>query len=1087
MECSRHRLGPLILIGLLLGGLPTAGWGQSQTTSGIRGQAVGEDGRGITEALVTVRHSLTGTERTILTDDEGRFLLVLLQPGGPYTVTVSRIGFAEAVEEGIQLQVGETHTVRLVLQEAPLEIEGVTVSVERSEIFNPAQVGPATLLNERTVQAIPLASRDIMGLTILSPLVRTTESGGFSVAGQNDRYNSILVDGLLNQDAFGLTSGRVPGGQAGAKLLPLDAVAQYEILVAPYDARLSGFAGGVMNAVTKTGTNELRVRSLAVGRHESLMGDLTLPSGSAEASGIQRALFGLSAGGPIIRDKAHFFVSGEFEKRSQPPSGYNLDRDSPNLVGILPEAMAAFQDFFESQHGVDTGASGPYSLDHTLANLFARVDWNFGGGKRLTVRNVFAHAANDASPNRAPFEPYGLSSNGVLRTSTSNTTSAQFFSDFGNRGGYEIALTVQRTTDDAEPQSPYPQVEAVIAAPDLFTTTTRPVRIGSQFFAQANDLAQTSVRLANTVTLAEGRNTWTLGALGTWYGIQHEYLPGAIGDWYFASMWDVENNAPQRFQRMALLDGQDPAVTFSVAEVGAFLQDQIEVGRGLTLRLGLRLDAPFVLDNPEENSRVQSFFGRSTSTVPSGMVLLSPRLGFNWQGRGRLRTQIRGGAGIFTGQLPHVWLSNAFHNTGLRSVTQACFGRWTDDPLSGNTAPPFDPNLPPGSCLAGQPAEARVVTLFEEGFAYPQYAKFSVTMDREVTSAIGASVGVIFTHSINQVFLREINILPNEEALLPLAGYGGTARTHFGVPTDDGFEPIRLLPGYDQVLLAANGEGDRSWSVSGEVRGELTERFSFQAGYAYARSYDRQSLASVDLVSSFGLTPTHGDPNDPPLTPSNFDRPHKVVLALYGAPIPGLESTEIALLYTGESGLPFSYVYRGDLNGDGYPALGPAFDKNNDLIFVPYEATRLPSAFGTFTRLAAALETDPCLKKFRGMFVTRNGCRAPWQNRLDLRTAHTARLRGAQVRVEADVINLLNLVNSDWGLVKTIPPVSSLLEPLERTPPFGELLSEWAAGLLPFRDSKGNLVTPEPWSVASPASQWQVQLGVRVTFGGEGQ
>jgi hypothetical protein len=714
------------------------------------------------------------------------------------------------------------------------------------------------------------------------------------------------------------------------------------------------------------------------------------------------------------------------------------------------------------------------------------VDWNFGEGNRLTVRNVFAYAANDANPNRAPFEPYELSSNAIFRTSTNNTVSAQFFSDFGNRGGNEVALTIQRTTDETDPASLWPQVEADIIAPDLSTTVTRPVRTGAQFFAQSNDLSQTSVRLANTLTLARGKHTWTMGALGTWYDIQHTYLPGSIGDWYFASWVDVLNNAPQRFQRTVLLEDQDPTVAFGVMEAGAFLQDQIELGN-FTLRAGLRLDVPFVLDDPEENSRVLSFFGRNTAKVPSGTVLFSPRLGFNWQGGGRLRTQIRGGAGLFTGQLPHVWLSNAFHNTGLRSVTQACFGRWTDDPFTGNTAPPFDPGNPPETCWAGRPTEVRVVTLFDEGFAYPQYAKISATVDRELTSTLSASLGAIFTHSINQVLLRELNVLPNQEGLLPLVGYGGMSRDHFGVPTDDGFYPIRLLPGYDQVILATNGSGDRSWSVSGEVRGTITELLSFQAAYAYARSYDRQSLTSVDLVSNFGFTPTHADPNDPPLTPSNFDRPHKVVLALFGAPIPGLDKAEIALLYTGESGLPFSYVYRGDLNGDGYPFLGPAFDRNNDLIFVPHEATHLPSSFGTYTRLAAALEADPCLKKFRGTFVTRNGCRAPWQNRLDLRMAYTSRFGGAQIRLEADVINLLNLVNSDWGLMKTIPPVSSLLEPLERTPPSGELLSEWAAGLLPFRDSNGNLVTPEPWSVASPASQWQAQFGVRVTFGGEGR
>ena len=1082
MDRFRRGLGFFALLGLSLGWCPPVVSAQSQTTSAVRGSVVDTVGNGVADALVTIRHALTGTERSVLADQDGRFLLLLVQPGGPYTVSASRIGFSLAVEEGIQLQVGERHEVKLVLEERPIQVEGISVSVERGEIFNPAQIGPATLLNERLVQSVPVPSRNVLDLTVLSPLVRTTESGGFSIAGQNDRYNSILVDGLINKDAFGLTSGGVPGGQAGAKLLPLEAVAQYEILVAPYDAGLSGFAGGVMNAVTKTGTNEWRLSTFAVGRHDALMGNLTLPSGTAEASGIQRATLGGSVGGPIIRNKAHLFVAAELERNSQPPTGYILGRDPPELVGIRPKAVDDFQTVFESDHGVDTGEAGLYELDQTVGNLFARIDWDFDGGSRLTVRNVFAYARNDESPNRAPFEPYGFSANGVLRTSTSNTASVQLFSDLGTMGGNEVSLTIQRTRDQTDPVGAWPQVEAVLESPDHSITATRPIRTGAQFFGQENDLIQTTVRLANNVTLARGRNTWTMGLVGTWHDIRHSYLPGSLGDWQFPSWIDVLNNAPQRYQRTVLLEGEDPEVRFNVVEAGAFLQDQIDVGHGLTLRVGLRVDAPFTLDQPAENSRVLSFFDRNTNHLPSGMVLFSPRLGINWQGGGDLRTQIRGGVGIFTGQLPHVWLSNAFQNTGLRSVTQVCFGRRTSDPLEGNTAPPFNPTTPPETCLAGAPTEVRVVTLFDDGFVYPQYAKFSATIDREITPTLSASFGGIFTHSINQVLLRELNIFPQEEALLSLRGYGGTSRTHFGVPTDDGFYPIRLLPGYDQVLLATNGDGDRSWSVSGEVRGAATDRMSFQMGYAYARSYDRMSLSSVDLISNFGFTPTHGDPNDPPLTPSNYDRPHKVVLALFGTPIPGLSNTEVALLYTGESGLPFSYVYRGDINGDGYPALGAAFDRNNDLLYVPEDAVGLPSGIGTTIRLAAALETDECLKKFRGHYITRNGCRAPWQSHLDLRLAHTEWFGGAEVRFEGDIINFLNLLNSDWGLVKTIPPVSSLLEPAGRVELVGELLSNWAAGLLPFRDPNGDLVTPEPWSVASPQSQWQAQFGLRVRW-----
>lgn len=1080
--CARRVLLAVTATAAALGA-PAAGAGQSQTTSAIRGTVVEESGRPVADASVVVRNPLTGAERGAVTGTDGRFLVLLLQPGGPWSVRVSRIGFADAVEDGIQLQVGETRTLSLVLHVRAVEVEGVAVDVERSPVVNPAQTGPATRLGERAVQSLPILSRDVMDLAVLSPLVRTTESGGFSIGGQNDRYNAVLVDGLLNQDAFGLTSSGVPGGQAGAKLLPLDAVAQYEILVAPYDTRLTGFAGGVLNAVTRTGTNDWRVQGLAVGRHEALMGDLTLPLGSAEASGVQRSLLGFSVGGPLVRDRAHLFVSTEVERRRQPPSGYNAGRDPAALVGIDPENMGVFQSFFEERFSVPTGEAGPYALDQSLANAFARVDWQISHRHRLTVRNVFAYAANDESPNRAPFDPYELSSNAVFRTSTSNALSLQLFTDLGRRGGNELDLTFQRTTDRTTPASIFPQVEVVLRSPDQSVSATRPVRVGAQFYAQRNDLAQNSGRVTNTLTLPRGRSTWTLGASAAIYDIRHEYLPGSTGDWFFADWLDLVLNAPQRYQRTVLLDGQSPAVGFGVTELGAFVENQVEVGR-LTVRLGLRADVPFVLDRPEENARVLGYFGRSTSTVPRGRPLLSPRLSFNWHRGEHLRTQLRGGAGLFTGQLPYVWLANAFHNNGLRSVVRSCSGRWIDDPPTGNTAPPFDPANPDPTCLLGPARETRSVTLFEDGFVYPQYAKMSATVDQEITPRLTASVTGIFSHSINQVLLRELNIHPQEEGLGPLRGYGGRDRMHFGTPNNSGFAPIRLLPGYDQILLATNGGGDRSWSVTAELRGTLTARLAFQAAYAYGRSYDRMSLAEVDLVANYGLTPTHGDPNDPPLTPSNFDRPHKVVLTLFGAPIPRLPDTEISILYTGESGLPFSYVYRGDYNGDGYPGLGAASDRNNDLVYVPRDPLEVPSGLGTSVRLYAALETDACLRKFQGFIMLRNHCRAPWQNRLDLRMAHTLRARGATVRVEGDLVNVLNLLDRQMGLIHTIRPVSPLLQPFQRSPFTGELLSEWAGGLLPLRDPAGNLVTPQPWTVSAPASQWQAQLGVRVTLGG---
>lgn len=1056
---------------------------QSRTTSAIRGTVVQSNGAPVAFATVSIRHTQTGAARETSTTPEGRFLLQLLQPGGPYVLTVQALGFAEIIREGIQLQVGETLTFEFTANEAAIDLEGIEVNAARGEIFTPDQVGPATRLDERTVEAVPIMSRNIMELAVLSPLVKTTEGGGFSIAGQNDRYNSILIDGLLNKDLFGLTSGGVPGAQAGAKLIPLDAVAQYEVLVAPFDVRLSGFTGGVMNAITKTGTNDWHGRFFGVNRTESLIGDLNLPTGPVEASGVERNLFGASVGGPLIRDRLHFFVSGEFEERKQPPVGFNLGRDDPLLVRISNESVGDVASLFDDRWGVDVGDAGPYSLGLELANIFGRIDWNFANGNRLTVRNIFAHARNDQSPNRAAFEPYELSSNAVFREATNNTTTVQLFSPLGDRSSNEFNLSIQHSTDGTEAATAWPQVEIDVVSSIDGAGYQRPLRVGSQFFAQDNDLKQTTVRFTNSINWSPARSNYTFGVTGAYHDLRHRYLPGATGDYYFASYNDLVANAPQRYQRTVLQPGMDPTVGIRVSEWGVFAQNQIDSGKGLTMHFGLRADAPFVLDSPPENDAILNEFGHSTSNVPSGQILFSPRWGFNWQSGGDLTTQVRGGAGMFVGQLPYVWLSNAFHNDGLRSVTAVCTGRLTDDPPTGNTVPSFDPNAPPiTACARGDFQNLRTVTVFTEDFKYPQDLKFSVGVDQELSSRISGSLGFLYNRAINQIALEELN-LDGPSNTGPLDGYGNFERKYFGRQAPRGFVPNRELQGYEQVLLAYNESEDWAFAFTAEMRGNLTERLAFQTGYSFSKSYDRMSLVSADMISNYGFNPTNFDPNRPQVITSNFDRPHKIVLSIYGAPFPGLDDTQMSILYTGQSGLPFTYVYRGDLNGDGYPGLGAAFDRTNDAVYVPDVATEVPGSFAMWQLLGSALENDQCLIANKGSIMERNSCRAPWQNRLDLRMSHTLRAFGSEIRFEGDLINVLNLLNRDWGNIDAIDPVVSLLEPIGRAEGSGALQSAWAGAVLPFRADDGTLQASDPWSIVTPDSQWQAQFGIRVTLG----
>lgn len=1065
-------------------GFPAMSAAQSANTSAIRGTIRMPDGAAVAGAAVSLLHSTTGSRYERLTDNDGRFALRLLPPGGPYTLTVSGLGFGTVVEEDIALRLGETLELEIAVVQVAIALEGLRVELDRDPVFRIPQVGPATFVDRTTLTALPILSRDLTELSILSPLVKTSDDG-FSVAGQNDRYNAVLIDGSLTKDVFGLTPGGTPGGRAGARLIPIEAVAQYEVLIAPYDTRLSGFTGGVMNAVTRTGTNTWEGSAFTYSRTAALTGDLTLPGFTVEPSGVSRDLYGFSLGGPIIQDRLHIFIAGELEERGQPPNGFNIGRDNSILTRVSQETIDALGSIFSSSYGLDVGAADAYILERRVGNLFARADWQLSPQHRLSLRHLFAGADDDGAPNRSSFESYELASNTVDLSSRSNATTLEFVSTLGTWSN-EARLTVQRVTDETTPLSNGPQVQVTTHSSFEGLGLTRPVRVGGRYFSQADDLRQTTLQMTDNLSAEWGAHTVTVGVSAASYGIDQLYLPGSQGSYRFGSLTDLQANTPLYYERMLVDSGVPDRVAFDVWEFAAHVQDELRATDQLTLTYGLRLDMPVMPTRPDENLQVQRLFGKSTSTVPTQQLLFSPRIGFRWQSNGERITQIKGGMGLFLGRPPFVWLANAYANTGLRTGTLVCDGGPNvPDNGNDNRSPSYTPNAPPSACVNGTAGSLRrSVTLFDENFRFPQDIKVSFGVDRQITDGLSASVGFLFSRALNQVFVEDINIGPaveNPQHPAYTLGYGG--RPNFGTPSVFGYEPKRINPEYAQVLHATNRSDDYAYAFSAELRGQITDRIRFQSGYAYARSYDRASLTYNDMLSNFGANGVQGHPNRPELAPSRFDRPHKAVLALIGNLVPGLAHTEFALLYTGESGLPYSYVYAGDLNGDGYPGFGPAFDRNNDLLYVPLVLGEVPMAgFASMALFGSAIANDPCLVAHAGSTIPRNACRSPWQNRLDLRVSHTVPIGRLDVRVEGDLVNLLNFMNSDWGLRREAPSTIPVLEAVVRDPLSRILYAGWAGGVNVNRDSSGAVTALDPFVTSSPESQWQAQLGVKVSW-----
>ena len=499
----------LAALALLPAALPLSA--QSASTGGLRGRVADRDGTPVEAALVTLVHTRTGAASTALSVADGRYTLRGQRPGGPYTVTVTRIGFREFTREGIEVLLGRFVDLNITLVSAAIEIEGLVVEVEPDPVFNPGRIGISTLVTSEVLRQLPTVTRDFLDFAALSPLVRTSEEG-VSVAGASYRFNTLNIDGALNQDVFGLSTNNIAGGRAGARVIPIEAVEQFRVEVAPFDIRQSGFTGGALNAVTRSGANDFETSAFGFHRSGALVGELVVDDVSTVPE-LSTVRAGFTAAGPIRRDRAHFFVAGEWERVREPPTGLHVGESDPLSLSLVPDSVARMQSLLR-QLGADPGTAASFSLENELANLFARLDWKIGDRHDAMLRYSFAAADDDPDPNRLPGAAYAFSSGGSEISSRNHSAVLRLVSSLGNRFSNEFSANIQGLSDNETARSSFPQVEVTVdgRVGDLFVT--RDVRAGADFFAQDNALDQRIFQLSNNLSVRCGRPSTALRRVG---------------------------------------------------------------------------------------------------------------------------------------------------------------------------------------------------------------------------------------------------------------------------------------------------------------------------------------------------------------------------------------------------------------------------------------------------------------------------------------------------------------------------------------------------------------------------------------------
>ena len=627
-------------------------------------------------------------------------------------------------------------------------------------------------------------------------------------------------------------------------------------------------------------------------------------------------------------------------------------------------------------YGVDPGTASSFGLDNRLANLFARFDWEMGERHDAMFRYSFSAANDDPDPNRLPGDAYELSSNGTRIRSRSHSAVFRLVSSLGNRLSNELSANVQFLRDDETPMSVFPEVEVRVDGEVDSLFVTRDVRAGAEFFAQNNGLDQRIIQLSNNLSHDVGDHQLLFGASGTWFSFDRRFVPGQLGSYVFNSLEEFALNRPVRYEVTIPRTDQGAVQSFQVNEFAFYAQDEWEAHERLTLRAGLRMDVPVFGRRPEPNPELPRELAIHQGELPDAGFAWSARAGLNW--RPFDGTQLRIGTGLFTGRPAFAWLANAFQNNGLALTTLLC---------RGDRAPPFNPSEPaPTRCRgSGSTTESPpIVNYFDRDFRFPQDWRTMFALDQRLPGGVVLSASWISNIARRQIFITNEN-LAGDTTRGGLAegfthGFGFGTRDVWGSVPVHNYEQLwlggRLHDRFGPILRVGNRDGNLAYAATIELRKDFGSALELRAGYSLTRSADLQDLLSIDVTSNYGTTPINFSPNDPVHQRSRFDRPHKVVASARTRIMPRFGGTGISILYVGQSGAPYSYVYDGDVNGDGFP--GPrASGLANDLIYIPGRAVDLPASFVTQGLWEGLFEEEECLTCTSGTPVPSQGTARP--------------------------------------------------------------------------------------------------------------
>ncbi len=1031
-----HLLKNFLILSIFLLGI-SGMYAQGVTTANMQGTVKDDSGESLPGANVVAVHRPSGTVYAAVTNVEGRYTLPNMRVGGPYLVTITFIGYKDVVIDEIVLSLGQNFILNPILEEGGVYLDEILVSGARDAVLNSDRTGASLNLTKDKINALPTISRNINDFTRLTP-----QSNGNAFAGTNSRFNNYTIDGNIYNNNFGLGSSQFAGGTP----VSLDAIEEVQVSLAPYDVRQAGFTGAGVNAITRSGTNNVEGSVYYFLRNDQMtgskIGENRLNIGDAKSE-----TMGFRIGAPIIKNKLFLFVSYERESEAIPSLLKRAARpgETPDgqFISRVPIEQANFvRDRLSSLYGYDTGDPDEYQFAVQGERINVRLDYNISSKHKMAFRFNRYDAFRDVPTNgnsiryistryrntsRQGVENINFRNNNYTIDNTITSFVGEINSVIGDNMSNQLNIGYTSITDPRRGVpggQDFPMIE--VLEPDASGNLLYYMTMGNELFTVGNLLENNIFNITNNFSIYSGKHTFTIGGNFEFMTFDNAFNPTFNGFYRYigydkfvdAVINRNPNVYPDAFAKGYALDGSTtpPTDQTRFGQLGLYVQDEYQFNDKLKLTAGLRVDLPFYPINIPNNQLLDNLnktfidgkgnaFTPDVSTFPKVNPLFSPRLGFNYDVTGDRTTQLRGGTGIFSGRIPFVWLSNQVNGSG---VIRGGVGYEGQEVIDAGIV--FNPDVTAHNPENPSGELSNELNLTDRNFKLPQVWRTNFGIDHKLPGDILATVDLIYSRDVSTP------IAHNPVLRTPEGTTVGADQRPFwrGQP---GLSAYSNDPDFRNVFLLTNAQRKADYySFTAQLSKSFDSGFYTMIAYTRSRARDLDAAGGSQAISLWPVT-VQSDRNNPELSFAGHDQPNRVIGNLSYTS----NNTTIGLFYDGGNAGRFSYAYSGNFG-----------DASNRVMYVPNNASEL--TFEQFTlagqtitpamqqqMLDAYIDQDPYLKDKRGQVVDRNGALRRFVHRFDLRILQDIVVLPAnnhRIQLSLDFLNVGNLFNSNWGIPK---------------------------------------------------------------------